>query len=92
MAFSFAVEGGDGEVDGAIAGLRIGECLIGEIPALQVPPDDLDVVEFSGVFGQPLDREPVLAGGKSGSGVNDVPGYNACMAIPQRKLEAWSHH
>jgi hypothetical protein len=28
---------------------------------LEIAPDDLDVVEFRGVFGQPLDGEPMGA-------------------------------
>jgi len=35
-------------------------------PGLEVVPDHLDVIEFGGVFGQPLDREPVCTSGEGG--------------------------
>src|ERR1700731_4499543 len=34
---------------------------MGEVMRLEVVPDDFDVVELWGVFGQPLDGEPVRA-------------------------------
>ena len=40
--------------------------LVGEVMGLEIAPDRLDVVEFGGVFRQPLDGEPVCAGGQGG--------------------------
>ena len=42
----------------------ISEGLMGEMMRLEVVPDDLNVVEFGRIFGQPFDRDPVRAGGK----------------------------
>ena len=33
-----------------------------EVVRLEIVPDDLDVIEFGGVFGQPLNGEPVCPG------------------------------
>src|SRR5271157_4593183 len=54
----------DGCVDGLVERVDIGEGLMGEVMRLEVVPDDFDIVEFWGVFGQPLDGEPVRASGK----------------------------
>src|SRR3954453_7921438 len=43
---------------------RIGEGLMCKVVHLEVVPDPLDVVQFRRVLGQPLDGEPVGAGGK----------------------------
>lgn len=51
-------------MDGLVERAEVGEGLMGEVIRLKVVPDDLDVIQFGGVFGQPLDREPVRAGGK----------------------------
>ena len=51
----------DGCVDGLVEGVDIGEGLMGEVMRLEVVPNDFDTVEFWGVFGQPLDGEPVRA-------------------------------
>jgi len=37
----------------------IGEGLMCEVVRLEIVPDDLDVIEFGGVFGQPLNGDPV---------------------------------
>src|ERR1700677_5269682 len=37
---------------------------MGEMMRLKVMPDNFDVVEFGRVFGQPLDGEPMGAGGQ----------------------------
>ena len=58
---SLAVQGFDGRVDFAIKRFGIGECLMGQMVRLEIAPDNLDVIEFRCVFGQPLDGEPVLA-------------------------------
>ena len=48
-------------MDFAIKRFDIGERLMGQMVRLEIAPDNLDVIEFKGVFGQPLDGEPVLA-------------------------------
>ena len=42
------------------------EGLVGEVMGLKIAPDRLDFIEFGGVFRQPLDGEPVCAGGQGG--------------------------
>jgi len=49
-------------MDGCIEGVCIGEGLVGEVMAFEVTPDTLNVIEFRGVFRQPLDGAPVRAG------------------------------
>ena len=46
----------------------VGEGLMGEVMSLQIVPDDLDIIEFRRVFGQPLDGEPVRPGGERRAG------------------------
>ena len=55
-------------MDGLIEILGIGESLMGEMTGFEIAPHPFDVVEFGCVFGQPLDREPMGAGGKRGGG------------------------
>lgn len=61
-------------MDGLVEGGDVGEGLVGEVMGLKIAPDRLDFVEFGGVFRQPLDGEPVCAGGQGGeralAGVN----------------------
>ena len=63
---AFAVEFDDGVMDGLVERVGVGEGLVGEVMGLEVAPDRLDFIEFGGVFGQPLDGEPVCAGGQGG--------------------------
>ena len=58
---SLAVQGFNSRVDFAIKRFGIDECLMGQMVRLEIAPDNLDVIEFRCVFGQPLDSEPVLA-------------------------------
>ena len=58
---SLAVQGFNGRVDFAIKRFGIDEGLMGQMVRLEIAPDNLDVIEFRCVFGQPLDSEPVLA-------------------------------
>src|SRR6186713_98101 len=44
--------------------VRISEGLMREMMCLEVMPDAFDVVQFGRIFGQPLDSEPVGAGGQ----------------------------
>ena len=53
-------------VDGPVECVDVGKGLMRQVMRLEVVPDHLDVIEFWGIFGQPLDREPVCAGGKRG--------------------------
>lgn len=53
------VEGIDGVVDGGFECVGIGEGLMREVICLEVVPDALDIVQLWGIFGQPLDAEPV---------------------------------
>src|SRR5208283_3407799 len=53
----------NGCVDGLVERVDIGEGLMGEVMRLEVVSDDFDIVEFWGVFGQPLYGEPVRASG-----------------------------
>ena len=48
-------------MDGSIEGGGVGEGVVGEMVRFEIVPDNLDVVEFGGVFWQPLDGEPMLA-------------------------------
>ena len=61
---SLGVQAGYGGVDGAIEVLGLGEGLVGQMMRFEIVPDDLDVVEFGRVLGQPFDGEPMGAGGK----------------------------
>ena len=53
-------------MDGLVEGGDVCEGLVGEVMGLKIAPDRLDFVESGGVFCQPLDGEPVCAGGESG--------------------------
>jgi len=61
---AFSVEIADGGVDGLVECVAVGEGLVSEVMRLEVMPDDFDVIELGCVFWQPLDGEPVSAGGK----------------------------
>ena len=53
-------------MDGLVEGGEVCEGLVGEVMGLEIAPDRLDFIEFGGVFRQPLDGEPVCAGGQGG--------------------------
>jgi len=61
MEASLVVQGPYGCMDGAVEGVGVSECLMGEMVRLEIVPDNLDVVELGCVFWQPLDGEPVFA-------------------------------
>src|SRR5574340_539950 len=61
---ALTVEIGDGVMDGLVERIRVDEGLVGEVMGLEITPDRLDVIEFGSVFRQPLDGEPVGAGGE----------------------------
>ena len=50
-----------GVMDGLVERGDVCEGLVGEVMGLKIAPDRLDVVEFGGVFRQPLHSEPVFA-------------------------------
>src|SRR4051812_6408103 len=58
MRLSLVVETGDSLRDCAIENVGIGEGTIGEIMLLEVAPAALNVIQFRGVFRQPLKGEP----------------------------------
>src|SRR3546814_19602822 len=58
LGHAFAVEVGDGLMDGAIEVICVWEGVVGEVVAFEVAPGAFDVVEFGGVARQPLDGEP----------------------------------
>lgn len=55
---SLTVQAFDGHVDGFVECGDVGERLVGEIMGLEAMPNHFDVVQFRGVFGQPLDSVP----------------------------------
>src|SRR5580692_9913754 len=63
---ALAVEIDDGVMDGLVECGDICEGLVGEMMGLKIAPDRLDFIEFGGVFRQPLDGEPMCAGGQGG--------------------------
>src|SRR5271165_5243079 len=67
-AVSLGVQGGHSGVNGSVEIVGVSEGLMGEMMSFEIAPDGLDVVEFGSVFGQPLDGEPMGAGGKRGGG------------------------
>jgi hypothetical protein len=64
IGFSLDVQRGDGVMDGGVEFFGVGEGLVSEVMGFEVAPDGFDVVEFGRVFGQPLDGEPMRAGGE----------------------------
>lgn len=58
MPFPFAVEMLDGGFDRAVQLFEGYEDAMGEEMTFEVSPGSFDVVEFGGVFGQPLDGQP----------------------------------
>jgi O-acetylhomoserine (thiol)-lyase len=63
---ALAVEIGDGGMDGLVERDDVCESQMGEVMGLKIASDRLDVVEFGGVFRQPLDGEPMRAGAQGG--------------------------
>ena len=51
-----------GFVDRAVQVFSVGKGLMRQVMRLEIMPDDLNVVEFRSILGQPLDGEPVSAG------------------------------
>jgi hypothetical protein len=59
MAHALTVEFGDGVVNALIQIVGGGEGLMSQLMTLQITPNSLDIIEFGGVFWQPLDGQPV---------------------------------
>ena len=75
IAISGGIQVGDGVVDGGLEVVEVGEGSMRKVARFQVAPDDFDVVQLRGVFGQPLDGEPVGAfGERRPAGLADVDG------------------
>jgi hypothetical protein len=53
----------------------------GEVVGFQVSPDGFDVVEFGGVFGQPLNVQPMEAGGQGRA--RELSGVNGAVIEDQ---------
>src|SRR3954471_13935700 len=51
-------------MDGRVESVDVGKGLVRQVMRLKVVPDHLNVVEFRGILGQPLDGKPVCAGGQ----------------------------
>jgi hypothetical protein len=87
MRLTLLVAGVDGGVDGLVERVDILEGLVGEMVRLEVAPDRFDVVEFGGVFRQPLDGEPVGAGGQRGAG--ELAGVDRPVVLDQDNGPDW---
>jgi hypothetical protein len=57
MAHALTVEFSDGVVNALIQIVGGGEGLMGQLMTLQITPNPLDIIEFGGVFWQPLDAQ-----------------------------------
>ena len=68
-------------MDGLIERVGIDEGLVGEMMGLEIAPDGFDVIQLRGVFGQPLDGEPVDAGSQGCS--RDLAGVNWPVVLNQ---------
>jgi len=66
MGHALTVEVCDGGVDGTVERIGVGEGLMGAVMGFEIVPDQLDIVEFGRILGQPFDGEPVGAGGQVG--------------------------
>src|SRR5438270_13393798 len=62
MGLPLVVEASDSIRDGAGESIGIGEGAVGELMLLEVAPASFDVVQFGGVFGQPVEGEPGALG------------------------------
>ena len=60
---AFGVQRGDGLVNLLVERVRVSEGLMRQMMRLEIAPDGFDVVQFRRILGQPLDGEPVRAGG-----------------------------
>jgi len=90
-------------VNGSFECCDVGEDLMGEVMCLEVMPDDLDIIEFGRILRQPLDGEPVGAGGKGperqlarvdwtiGRGSNQGNTQNEKSLYHQSSIDSWCY-
>jgi hypothetical protein len=75
IAVSGRIQVSDGMVDGGLKVVEVCEGSMRKVTGFQVSPDDFDVIQLGGVFGQPFDGEPVVAlGQRPAAGLADVDG------------------
>ena len=65
----------------AWSSVKISEGLMRQMMRLEIAPDGFDVVQFWRILGQPLDGEPVRAGGQRGQG--EVAGVDRTIVLDQ---------
>src|SRR5271154_1299311 len=65
----------------------IGEGLMGEVMRLEIMPDDLDVIEFRRVFGEPFNGEPVCPGCERHA--RKFTGMDWSIILDQHDLLGW---
>jgi hypothetical protein len=87
MRLALLVAGVDGRVEGLVERVDILEGLVGEMVGLEVAPDRFDVVEFGRVFRQPLDGEPMRAGGQGGP--RQLAGMDRAVVLDQHDGLGW---
>ncbi len=85
---AFAIEIGDGIVDGVVECRGVGEGSMCQVTSLEIVPDDIDAVEFGCVFGQPLDGEPVCASGNGGE--RALAGVDRAIVLDQHDRPGWA--
>jgi len=68
-------------VDCVIECVGVGEGLMRQMMRLEVTPDGLDVVQLRRIFWQPLNREPVSAGGDCRQG--ELAGVDRAIVLDQ---------
>jgi hypothetical protein len=68
-------------VDGRVEGVGVREGLMGEVVSLEVTPDCFNVVQFRSVFRQPLDGQPMRAGGERGA--RQLAGMDRAIVLDQ---------
>ena len=61
---ALCIEAVDGAVDSAVECVGVSEGSMREMVRLEVVPGPLDVIQFRRILGQPLDGEPMRAGGE----------------------------
>ena len=77
-------------MNGPVEIVGVGEGLVGRMVGFEIAPDELDVVEFGRVLGQPFDGEPMGAGAKrGGGGLADVDRPVVEHHDDRRDRQAW---
>src|SRR5271166_853705 len=78
---AFGIQRGDGLVNSLVERVRVSEGLMPQMMRLEIAPDGFDVVQFRRILGQPLDGEPVRAGGQRGQG--ELAGVDRTIVLDQ---------